>query len=97
MVEAPRPARLVEGNKFDTSMAAEIAVVKYGYHQPIHRQQDLFASCGWTPSRSTLLNIQKATTNLIRPLIKHLREVVWTGPNIATDDTTITLVVQDSS
>ena len=96
VVEAPRPAGLVEGNKFDTSVAAEIAVAKYGYHQPIHRQQDLFASCGWTPSRSTLLNIQQAAANLIRPFIEHLREVVRAGPIIATDDTTVTLVVQDS-
>ena len=96
VVEAPRPAGLVEGNKFDTSVAAEIAVAKYGYHQPIYRQQDLFASCGWTPSRSTLLNIQQAAANLIRPFIEHLREVVRAGPIIATDDTTVTLVVQDS-
>ncbi len=96
VVEAPRPTGLVEGNKYDTSVAAEIVVAKYGYHQPIYRQQDLFASCGWTPARSTLLNIQKAAADLIRPFITHLREVVRAGPIIATDDTTVTLVVKDS-
>jgi transposase len=95
--EAARPNGLVEGNRFDTSIAAEIAVAKYGYHQPIYRQQDLFAACGWTPARSTLLNIQKAAAHLMRPLVAHLREVVRAGPIIGTDDTTVTLVVNDST
>ncbi|MEN9665632.1 MAG: hypothetical protein RLZZ326_1995 [Planctomycetota bacterium] len=43
VVEADRPVGLIEGNKYDTSIAAEIIVDKYGYHIPIYRQQDLFA------------------------------------------------------
>jgi transposase len=92
VVEADRPVGLIEGNKYDTSIAAEIIVDKYGYHIPIYRQQDLFASCGWTPSRGTLLNIQKSAAELIRPLVMHLREVVRAGPVIGTDDTTVTLI-----
>jgi transposase len=71
---AARPKGLVEGNKYDTSVAAEIMVAKYAYHMPVYRQQDLFASCGWTPARSTLLNILKSAAHLIRPLVAHLRE-----------------------
>ncbi|MEX0669870.1 MAG: transposase [Pirellulales bacterium] len=97
VVEAPRPKGLVEGNRFDTSVAAAIITAKYGYHQPIYRQQDIFASSGWTSARSTLLNIQKAAAFLIPPLISHLREVVRAGPIIGTDDTTVTLVVNESS
>jgi transposase len=96
VVEAPRPAGLVEGNRYDTSVAAEIMVAKYAYHVPVYRQQDLFASCGWTPARSTLLNVLEAAARLIRPLVAHLREVVRAGPIIGTDDTTVTLVVKDT-
>jgi transposase len=96
VVEAPRPVGLVEGNRYDTSVAAEIMVAKYAYHVPVYRQQDLFASCGWTPARSTLLNVLEAAAHLIRPLIAHLREVVRAGPIIGTDDTTVTLVVKDT-
>jgi len=96
VVEAPRPEGLVEGNRYDTSVAAEIMVAKYAYHVPVYRQQDMFASCGWTPSRSTLLNVLEAAAHLIRPLIAHLREVVRAGPIIGTDDTTVTLVVKDT-
>jgi transposase len=96
VVEAPRPAGLVEGNRYDTSVAAEIMVAKYAYHVPVYRQQDLFASCGWTPARSTLLNVLEAAAHLIRPLVAHVREVVRAGPIIGTDDTTVTLVVKDT-
>lgn len=96
VVEAPRPIGLVEGNRYDTSVAAEIMVAKYAYHVPVYRQQDMFASCGWTPSRSTLLNVLEAAAHLIRPLVAHLREVVRAGPIIGTDDTTVTLVVKDT-
>jgi len=92
VVEADRPVGLIEENKYDTSVAAEIVVDKYAYHIPIYRQQDLFASCGWTPSRGTLLNIQKSAAELLRPLVMHLLEVVRAGPVIGTDDTTVTLI-----
>ena len=96
VVEAARPVGLVEGNRYDTSVAAEIMVAKYAYHLPVYRQQDLFASHGWTPARSTLLNVLEAAAHLIRPLVAHLREVVRAGPIIGTDDTTVTLVTKDS-
>ena len=96
VVEAPRPSGLVEGNRYGTSVAAEIMVAKYAYHLPVYRQQDLFASHGWTPARSTLFNVLEAAAHLIRPLVAHLREVVRAGPIIGTDDTTVTLVVKDS-
>lgn len=96
VVEAARPSGLVEGNRYGTSVAAEIMVAKYAYHLPVYRQQDSFASCGWTPARSTLLNVLEAAARLIRPFVMHLREVVRAGPIIGTDDTTVTLVVKDT-
>ncbi len=66
--EAPRAEGLVEGNRYDTSVAAEIITAKYGYHLPIYRQQDYFAGSGWTPSRGTLLNILVAAAACLRPL-----------------------------
>ena len=35
VVEAPRPVGLVEGNRYDTSVAAEVMVAKYAYHLPV--------------------------------------------------------------
>ena len=39
VVESPRPAGLVEGNRYDTSVAAEIMVAKYAYHLPVYRRR----------------------------------------------------------
>lgn len=37
-------------------------------HLPVYREQDYFAGSGWTPSRSTLLNLLAASAFVIRPL-----------------------------
>lgn len=41
--QAGRPTGLVEGDRYDASIATEIITNKYGYHLPVYRQQDLFA------------------------------------------------------
>jgi transposase len=91
-----RPTGLVEGNRYDTSVAAEIITGKYSYHQPIYRQQDYFAGSGWLAGRSTLLNILVSSAFVIRPFIDYLKQVLLAGGLIATDDTRLTLLVPPS-
>jgi transposase len=88
-----RPTGLVEGDRYDTSVAAEIITAKYGYHLPVYRQQDLFAGCGWTPDRSTLLNVLAASAFVLRPLAEHIKRVVLADDVIGTDDTRVTLLL----
>lgn len=93
-VSAPqRLPGLVEGNRYDTSVAAEIITAKYGYHLPLYRQQDWFGGSGWTPSRSTLLNILIAAEQLLRPLAEHYRKWALSGSSLGCDETTVTLIV----
>jgi transposase len=96
VVEAPRTVGLVEGNRYDTSVAAEIITAKYAYHLPVYRQQDIFASCGWTPARSTLQNVLKAAAHLVHELVHHFHGLVRAGPIIGTDETTVTLVINNA-
>jgi transposase len=91
--EPPRPAGLVEGNRYDTSIVAEIIAAKYGYHLPIYRQQDWFAGSGWMPQRSTLLNILASAGRLIRPFIEYLRSLVLDSIIVGTDETRVTLLL----
>jgi len=88
-----RPTGLVEGDRYDASIAAEIITNKYGYHLPVYRQQDQFAGSGWTPSRSTLLNILKASAFVLRPLCEHIKQTVLATDILGTDDTSVTLLV----
>jgi transposase len=93
-VAAPeRPTGLVEGDRYDASVAAEILTNKYGYHLPIYRQQDMFAGSGWTPSRSTLLNIAVAAHFALRPLVEQIQRAVLADDLLGTDDTTLTLLI----
>jgi transposase len=93
VTEAARPEGLVEGNRYDTSVAAEIIADKFGYHLPIYRQQDLFAGSGWAASRSTLLNIAESAGDLLPPFIEYLRDTVLASEVVGTDDTRVTLLL----
>ena len=84
---------LVEGNRYDTSVATEIITAKYGYHLPFYRQQDWFAGSGWTPSRSTLLNILISTEQLLRPLAEYYRHWALSSSSLGVDETPVTLIV----
>jgi transposase len=88
-----RPTGLVEGDRYDASVAAEIITGKYGYHLPVYRQQDLFAGSGWTPARSTLLNILTAAAFVIEPLVAHFKRAVLADDMVGTDDTPVTLLL----
>lgn len=93
VAQAERPTGLVEGNRFDTSVAAEIITAKYAYHLPYYRQQDWFASSGWVPSRSTLLNILTAAEFALQPLVAYLRHVVRKSGGLGCDETRVTLIL----
>lgn len=88
-----RPTSLVEGDRYDTSVAAEVIAGKYGYHLPIYRQQDYFAGSGWVPARSTLLNLLVASAFVIRPLIESFKQAVLMDSILGTDDTRVTLLL----
>lgn len=89
----PRPASLIEGDRYGTCVAAEVITGKYAYHLPIYREQDYFAGSGWTPSRSTLLNLLTASAMVIRPLCESFRQEVLASGLLGTDETRVTLLM----
>ena len=92
-IDSPeRPTAIVEGNKYDTSIAAEIITGKFSFHMPIYRQQDYFAGSGWTPGRSTLLNILTGCFFVIEPLLDYFKRTVQNDSVIGCDDTRVTLL-----
>ena len=93
VAQPPRPASLVEGNRYDTSVAAEIITGKYAYHMPTYREQDYFAGSGWLPGRSTLLNIMSSAAYVLEPLYLHYADHVRSSPVVPTDETTVMLLL----
>ena len=88
-----RPTGLVEGNRFDTSVGVEIVASRFFYHLPYYRQQDMFAGLGWTPSRSTLLNIVTGVEFALQPLAQYYRDLLAEVDVLGCDDTPVTLIV----
>jgi len=82
-----RPTSLIEGNRYDTSVAAAVVEGKWFHHMPIYRHQDLFAGCGWTPGRSTLLNLVSQVQFVIAPFIAYMTHLVQQDIGVGIDDT----------
>lgn len=91
--QAARPPALVSGDRYDTSIAAELITGKYGYHLPVYRQEDMFAGSGVHLPRSTLLNVLTSSAALIRPFVAYLSDLVRTDSHIGTDDTGVCLLL----
>lgn len=96
IVSPERPTGLVEGDRFDVSVGVEVVAAKYFYHLPFYRQQDVFAGSGWTPSRSTLSNLESAVEFTLRPLAEYLRSYLTTDRTIGCDDTGVLLITPKS-
>lgn len=92
IVSPERPTGLVEGDRLDASIGVEVVAWKYFYHLPFYRQQDLFAGSGWTPSRSTLQNLETNVEFALRPLADWLRGYLKTDRCIGCDETGVTLI-----
>lgn len=92
IVSPERPTGLVEGDRFDASVGVEVVAAKYFFHLPFYRQQDMFAGSGWTPSRSTLQNIETAVEFALRPLAMYLRSYLKTDACVGCDDTGVLLI-----
>ena len=88
-----RPTSLVEGDRYDTSVAATVIEAKWFHHLPIYRQQDLFAGSGWTPSRSTLLNLVNQVEFVISPFIAYMTQLVQHDVAVGLDDTSCRMLL----
>ena len=88
-----RPTSLVEGERYDTSVAAAIVEAKWFHHLPIYRQQDLFAGSGWTPGRSTLLNIVSQVEFVIASFIAYMTRLVQQDIGVGLDETSCRMLL----
>jgi transposase len=88
-----RPTSLVEGDRYDTSVAATVVEAKWFHHLPIYRHQDVFAGSGWTPSRSTLLNLVGQVQFAITPFIAYMTRLVQQDVGVGIDDTSCRMLL----
>jgi transposase len=89
VVEAPAPSRPIERGLAGPALLAHVLVAKYGDHQPLYRQSEMYAREGVDLDRSTLAGWVGASSVLFSPLVNALRDHVLAAEKIHADDTPV--------
>jgi transposase len=89
VIEAPAPPRPIERGLAGPALLAHVLVAKYGDHQPLYRQSEMYAREGVDLDRSTLAGWVGASSVLLAPLVDALRDHVLAAEKIHADDTPV--------
>ena len=88
VVQAPAPARLIEGGLPTDALVAQVLVSKYADHLPLYRQAQIFARQGINLERSTLADWVGRAAFLLRPVQERLLERLKRSGKLFADETT---------
>ena len=87
VVQAPAPARLIEGGLPSERLVAHVLVSKYADHLPLYRQCQIYARQGLELDRSTLADWGGRAAAELRPLHERLGEHLLLSPKLFMDET----------
>jgi transposase len=90
----PAPLGILPGVKYDFSVIAAALSMKFNFHQPTYRQQDIFAQAGYFPSRSTLNDLFNYSTIVIEPLFNEAWRLLLQQNILLGDDTRVRLLTR---
>jgi len=88
VVQAPAPARLIEGGLPTEATVAHVVVAKYADHLPLYRQAQIYARQGIKLDRSTLADWTGRAAFLLRPVHERLLATIKRSPKLFADETT---------
>lgn len=88
VVQAPAPARIVEGGIPTEALIAQVLVSKYADHLPLYRQAQIYARQGIRLDRSTLADWVGRAAWYLRPLRDHILERLRRSERLFADETT---------
>jgi transposase len=88
VVQAPAPARLIEGGIPTEAAIAQVLVSKYADHLPLYRQAQIYARQGITLDRSTLADWVGRAAFLLRPVQARLLAMLKSSTKLFADETT---------
>jgi transposase len=87
IIQAPAPARLIEGGLPTEAFVADVVVSKYADHLPLYRQSQILARQGVRIERSTLAQWVGAAAAELQPLHDHLLAGLKASPKLFCDET----------
>jgi transposase len=88
VVQAPAPARLIEGGIPTEATVAHVLVSKYADHLPLYRQAQIYARQGIHLDRSTLADWVGRAAFLLRPVHERLLAMLKSSAKLFADETT---------
>src|SRR5580692_1676943 len=89
VVQAPAPARLIEGGIPTEAMVAHVLVARYADHLPLYRQAQILARQGVIIERSTLSFWMGYAAAEVAPVVARLREMLLASTRIFADETVV--------
>jgi transposase len=88
VVQAPAPARVIEGGLPTDALVAQVLVSKYADHLPLYRQAQIYARQGISLDRSTLADWVGRAAWHLRPMHERLLAQLKASPRLFADETT---------
>jgi transposase len=88
VVQAPAPARLIEGGLPTEQLVAHVVVAKYADHCPLYRQAQILARQGITIDRTTLAFWTGYAAAELKPVWRLMRDELLGSTKLFVDETT---------
>lgn len=88
VMQAPAPARLIEGGLPTEATVAQVLVSKYADHLPLYRQAQIYARQGVVLDRSTLADWVGRAAFLLKPVRERLLDRLKASTKLFADETT---------
>ncbi len=86
---AGKPPQPIEKSTAGASLLAQVIVGKFVDHLPLHRQEKIFERHSVEISRKTMCGWLAQCADLLNPLYRSLKEVLFQSKVIGTDDTSV--------
>ena len=87
VIQAPAPARLIEGGLPTEALVIDVVVSKYAWHLPLYRQSQMLATDGIDIDRSTLAHWVGFAASELRPVYERLIAILKSSSKLFADET----------
>ena len=89
VLQAPAPARLVEGGMPTEATVAHVLVSRYADHLPLYRQAQILARQGIEVGREVLADWAGTAAVEIMPVVRRMHELLLASPRLFAGETTM--------
>ncbi len=89
VLQAPAPARLIEGGMPTEATVAHVLVSRYADHLPLYRQSQILARQGIEIGRESLADWTGTAAMEVVPVVRRMHEILLASPRLFADETTM--------